>query len=119
MTASEFAAVFAAVAVAVLGAGALFALASLTRTLRTLRASVEELRSETLPLLSQLRGTVDQANNELEKVDKLLGTANNIGETVDSASRLAYLFFANPVVKALAFGAGTARAARRLRRVER
>ena len=34
----------------------------------------------------------------------------------DSASRLAYLAFSNPVVKALAFGAGTQRAIKRFRR---
>ena len=116
MTAGEVAAIVASVAVAILAVGLLFALASLTRTLRTLRTSVEQLRAEALPLVGQLRGTVTQANAELERVDTLLGTAESIGTTVDSASRLAYLFFANPIVKALAFGAGTGRAYRRLRR---
>jgi hypothetical protein len=46
----------------------------------------------------------------------VLGTAESISGTVDSASRLAYLALSNPVIKALAFGAGTARAARRFRR---
>ena len=116
MTATEWAAVIASFAVALLAVAFLFALASLTRTLRALRTSVEQLRSEALPLVGQLRGTVNQANAELERVDTLLVTAESIGTTVDSASRLAYLFFANPVVKVLAFGAGTGRALRRLRR---
>ena len=116
MTATEVAAILAAMAVAVLAVGMLFALFSLIATLRLLRSSVEELRTETVPLVSQLRGTVGQANAELERVDNLLATAESVGATVDSASRLAYLFFANPVVKVLAFGAGTGRAMRRLRR---
>jgi uncharacterized protein YoxC len=116
VTAGEVAAVIAAVAVAIISVGMLFALSSLIRTLRALRSSVEQLRTETLPLVSQLRGTVGQANAELERVDNLLSTAESVGATVDSASRLAYLFFANPVVKVLAFGAGTGRAYRRLRR---
>ena len=118
MTATEVAAIVASVAMAILAVGLLFALASLTRTLRTLRMSVEQFRTEALPLVGQLRGTVNQANAELERVDTLLGTAESIGTTVDSASRLAYLFFANPIVKMLAFGAGTGRAYRRLRRVQ-
>lgn len=116
MTAGEVAAVIVSVAVAVLAVGLLFALASLSRTLRELRTSVEQFRTEALPLVGQLRGTVTQANAELERVDTLLGTAESIGATVDSASRLAYLFLANPIVKALAFGAGSTRALRRLRR---
>lgn len=116
MTAGEVAAIVASVAVAIVAVGLLFALASLSRALRALRTSLEQFRSEALPLVGQLRGTVNQANAELERVDTLLVTAESIGTTVDSASRLAYLFFANPVVKVLAFGAGTGRAFRRLRR---
>jgi hypothetical protein len=36
--------------------------------------------------------------------------------TVDSASHLAYLAFSNPMIKAIAFAAGTSKAARALRR---
>jgi hypothetical protein len=116
ITAGDAAAIIAAAALGLIAVGLLFALFSLMGTLRTLRTTVEQFRAEALPLLGQLRGTVGQANSELERVDNLLETAESISTTVDSASRLAYLFFANPVVKALAFSAGTARAARRLRR---
>ncbi len=116
MSAGEVAAVIASVAIAILAVAMLFALSSLSRTLKELRISVEQFRSEALPLVGQLRGTVTQASAELERVDTLLGTAESIGATVDSASRLAYLFLANPIVKALAFGAGSTRALRRLRR---
>ena len=116
MSAGEVAAVIASVAIAILAVAFLFALASLSRTLRELRTTVEQFRGEALPLVGQLRGTVTQASAELERVDTLLGTAESIGATVDSASRLAYLFLANPIVKALAFGAGSTRALRRLRR---
>jgi hypothetical protein len=104
--------VFAALVIVVL----CYAMAGLVRTLRTLRESVDELRRETLPLVADLRTTVVQASGDLERVDSLLGRAESISATVDSASRLAYLAFSNPVIKLLAFGAGTARAARRFRR---
>jgi hypothetical protein len=119
VTASDAAAIVAAAALGIIAVGLLFALFSLIGTLRSLRTTVEQFRAETLPLVGQLRATVGQANSELERVDNLLGTAESIGSTVDSASRLAYLFLANPVVKALAFGAGTARAARRFRKADR
>ena len=116
MTAGEVAALIAAVAGAILVVGLLFALASFTTTLRTTRAAVEELRRETVPLLTSMRATLEQANAELARVDTLLGTAESVGTTVDSASRLAYLAFSNPVIKAMAFGAGARGAVQRLRR---
>jgi len=110
----------AAIVVAVLTAIAVvflcIALASLTKTMRTLRETVEQLRRETLPVVANMQSTVNQANAELERVDTLLGTAESISATVDSASRLAYLALSNPVIKVMAVGAGTARAARRFRR---
>ena len=104
--------VFAALVIVVL----CYAMAGLVRTLRALRESVDELRQETLPLVADLRTTVVEASGDLERVDTLIGRAETISATVDSASRLAYLAFSNPVIKTLAFGAGTARAARRFRR---
>ena len=119
MTAGEAAAMIAAVAGAILVVGLLFALASFTATLRTMRGAVEELRRETLPLITSMRTTLEQAHAELARVDTLLGTAESVGTTVDSASRLAYLAFSNPVIKAMAFGAGARGAVQRLRRRQR
>lgn len=116
MTAGQVGAVVVSVAVAVLVVGLVITLVSLLRALRALRVMTEELRRATVPLVSDMQATVAQANAELDKVDGLLVTAGSIGITVDSASRLAYRAFYNPVVKVLAFGAGTARASRRLRR---
>ena len=116
MDASEAAAVVVAVASALALAVLVGAVFALTRTLRQLRVAVDDLRRETLPVVAELRGTVAQANVELERVDSLLGTAESVTSTVDSASRLAYLAFSNPLIKALAFASGTGRAARRLRR---
>ena len=116
MSASDVAAVIVALAVAVLCLGAVLALFSFMGTLRAVRGTVEDLRREAVPLVTELRATVGKANAELTRVDGIIENAESVSATVDSASRLAYLFLANPLVKALAFGAGTSRAARRLRR---
>ncbi|HEX2701513.1 MAG TPA: DUF948 domain-containing protein [Acidimicrobiales bacterium] len=116
MTTGEVAALIASLAALVLAVGSLFALASLSRTLRSARGAVEELRREAVPLLANLRVTIDQANAELVRVDGVMERAESISSTVDSASRLAYLAFGNPIIKAMAIAAGTSRAARRLRR---
>jgi uncharacterized protein YoxC len=116
VSAGEVAAIIAAVAGAILAVGLLFALASLTATLRATRTAVEELRREAVPLVADMRTALEQANAELARVDGLLGTAESVGATVDSASRLAYLAFSNPVIKAMAFGAGARGAFQRMRR---
>jgi hypothetical protein len=116
MDASDAAAVVVAVASALALAVLVYAIIAVNRTLAQLRSAIEDLRRETLPVVSEMRSTVLQANVELERVDNLLGTAESISSTVDSASRLAYLAFSNPVIKAIAFASGTGRAARRFRR---
>ena len=116
MSASELAAIIVAVASIIGVAVLVFALVALTRTLATLRLSIEELRRETLPVIDELQRTVTQANVDLERLDGLLDSATSVTNTVDSASQLAYLAFSNPLIKAIAFATGTAKAAKALRR---
>ena len=116
MTGGDVAAIIVAVLMAVLVAFLCVALSSLTRTMKAMRDTIEEMRRETLPVVVDMRNTVEKANGDLERVDSLLTTAESISVTVDSASRLAYLAFSNPLIKVMAFGAGSARAVRRFRR---
>ena len=116
MTATELAALIVAIASVVAVVLLALALSEITKTLRALRGTIEALRSETVPVMVELGETVRTANQELERLDGVLGTAESIGGTVDSASRLAYLAFSNPVIKTIAVASGTGRAARRFRR---
>ncbi|HUP70002.1 MAG TPA: DUF948 domain-containing protein [Acidimicrobiales bacterium] len=115
MTGGEVAAVVAAVAAVIIAVGVVFALSSLTRTLRVVRNTVEDLNRQAQPILADMRAAVEAANTELARVDEIMDRAESIGGTVDSASRLAYLAFSNPIIKAVALGSGTSRAVRRLR----
>jgi hypothetical protein len=115
MSATDLAAVIVAacsvVAVVLLAVG----LIALVRTLRALREVATVLRTETVPVLDDMRDTIEAANYEIVRLDGLVTTAESVTGTVDSASRLAYIAMANPVIKGVAFASGTARAARRLR----
>ena len=117
MTSTELAALIVAIASVVAVVLLAVALVSITKTLKAVRDTVELLRTETVPVMADLGDAVRSANVELERLDGVLGTAESIGGTVDSASRLAYLAFSNPVIKALAVASGTGRAARRFRRI--
>jgi hypothetical protein len=113
---SDAAAVVVAVVSGVAVVVLVWAAVAMTAAVRELRRSVDELRREALPVVAELRATVGAATAELERVDGLIGTAENVTATVDSASRLAYLALSNPIIKVLAFASGTGRAARRFRR---
>ena len=92
------------------------AVGALTTTVQAVRETAEDVRSETVPVLLQMRGIAERTEAELVRMDGLLETAASVSATLDSASRLAYLAFSNPVIKVLAFGAGTGRAVSRFRR---
>ena len=115
MSATDLAAVIVAASSVVAVVLLAVALVALVRTLRAMRDVANVLRSQTVPVLDELRETVEVANDEIERLDQLVTTAESVTGTVDSASRLAYLAMANPVIKGVAFASGTAKAARRLR----
>src|ERR1700691_5881127 len=87
---------------------------SLGRRTRELSDLVAQLRTETVPLVRDARTVVDHAATEMERVGDVLGSAEAVSATVDSASRLAYRAFSNPVVKTVAFGSGLSGALKRL-----
>jgi hypothetical protein len=94
--------------------GLLVALRSLRREVGRLGAVSDELRRQTVPLVADAHRVVDQAATEMERVGAVLDSTESVHATVDSASRLAYRAFANPVVKVLAVRAGAATGLRRL-----
>ena len=85
----------------------------LGRRVRELGKTVDELRHETVPLVHDARVVVDQAATEMVRVGDVLDSAEAVSSTVDSASRLAYRAFSNPVVKILAYSTGVGSALRR------
>ncbi len=91
---------------------------ALARQVRQLRSSVERLEREVVPLVVRSEELVGHAIGELARVEAVLEGTESVTATVDSASRIAHRAFANPVVKVLAAGAGTATGLRRLREPE-
>lgn len=94
----------------------LVAALSLRRSARDLRLLVEEMTGHAAVVIGEAEATITAARGELARVDDLIGSAEAITETVGTASRLAHATLATPLIKILAFGAGTARAGRRFRR---
>ncbi len=76
---------------------------------------LDELRAQTLPILSETRTALKRAEGASGKADALLDVATSLTSTADSATKLAYRVVSNPFVKVLAFFTGTRRVAAKLR----
>lgn len=126
MTAGELAVVIAAVLCCLGFTALVVVLVRVLDTLRSLRTEVATLRSETAPLLAELRSSTDTANaviNEaradLDRFDRVLGSAEAISSAMSGTGRVARAALSAPVIKTAALATGTSRAVRRLRRRER
>ena len=90
--------------------------------LRALRREVRQLREQTLPLIAELRSSTDDAKlamdgarEDLERFDRVLGSAEAISEAVETSGRAARRLFAAPVIKAVGTVTGVKRAVGRLK----
>ena len=126
MTAGELAVVLAAVLCCVGFAALIVVLVRVLDTMRDLRGEVVSLRQETGPLLAELRmstadarQTMEEARDDLERFDRVLGSAEAISGALSGSGRVARVALSTPVIKTAALATGTSRAVRRLRRKDR
>jgi hypothetical protein len=123
VTAGELTLVVAAV-LGVIGFAALVvALMKVLEALTELRAEVAAVREQVGPLVDELRtstriagSVVDQARVDLERFDRVLGSAEAISSAMAGSGRVARTALSTPVIKTAALATGTSRAVRRLRR---
>ncbi len=126
MTAGELTVVLAAVLCSIGFAALIVVLTRVLDTMRSLRGEVVSLRQETGPLLAEMRASTDdakttiaEARDDLERFDRVLGSAEAISGAVAGGGRVARAALSAPVIKTAALATGTSRAVRRLRRKER
>ena len=123
MSAGDLVLVVAAVLCTLGFAALIVVLLRVLDTLRTLRGEVSSLRAETGPLLVEMRRTtldaqrtMSDARDDLERFDRVLGSAEAISDAVSGGGRVARVALSTPVIKTAALATGTSRAVRRLRR---
>ena len=114
MTAGELVLIVAAVLCSIGFAALIVVLLRVLDTLRDVRQEVDQLRMETTPLIRELlettdeaRATVDEARADLERFDRVLGSAEAIGDAV--GGRVARTSFSSPMIKAAGLARGTSR----------
>jgi len=122
MTAGELALVLATSLCSIGFASLIVVLLRVLDTLKSLRHEVESLRNETRPLLADMQSSNDdarvamrEARDDLERFDRVLGSAEAISGAMAGGSRVARAALSAPVIKAAGLATGTRRAVRRLR----
>jgi uncharacterized protein YoxC len=83
-----------------------FVLLNTYRVLESTRITIDEFRQETVPLLREVKGTVERTNRELDRVDTMLVSANEIVSRAEKLSGLVEQAAASPLVKIISVGAG-------------
>ena len=120
MSAGELVLVVAAVLCSIGFTALVVVLLRVHDALGEVRRELDDLRAETTPLIRELhettdeaRATVNEARADLERFDRVLGSAEAIGDAVGST--VARTSFSSPVIKAAGLARGTSRTIARLR----
>ena len=83
------------------------------RVLESTKLLIDGIREETVPLLTEVRGSVERTNRELDRVDGLLISAGEIVQRFSRLSGLVERAATGPLVRIISVCAGVRRAASR------
>jgi uncharacterized protein YoxC len=124
MTAGELVIVVAAVLCVIAFAALVVVLMRVLDALRDVRRQLHDVQTHTTVLIQDLqdttddaRATVNEARADLERFDRVLGSAEAIGDAVGAT--VARGTFSSPAIKAAGLARGTSRTFARLRGVPR
>lgn len=126
MTGTEFALLLAIFLCVVAFSALIVVLFRVLQSLKELRVELRVWRERTEPLLTEIRDSaldardaVEDARRDLDRFDRVLGSAEAISGAVSGTGRLTRTALSTPVIKTAAIATGTSRAMRRLSRRER
>jgi uncharacterized protein YoxC len=81
------------------------------RVLEATRLTVDAMREETVPLLREIKGSVERTNGHLDRVGGVLDSVGGIVGRVERFTGLIEHAASSPIVKLLSVGAGVKKAA--------
>lgn len=83
------------------------------RVLESTKLLIDGIREETVPLMREVKTSVEKTNRELDRVDGMLMSAGEIVQRVSRLSGLIEQAASSPLVKVISIGAGLKKAAGR------
>ena len=114
MTVWDLVAVVVTVCVIVTMAVLLLLLTRLISVLRDLRSAADRLADHALPAVDDLKETVDHADVELQRLQGVIGAAEEISQNLRSVGRKSARVTAAPLIKLKAISAGLRSAINRM-----
>ena len=79
------------------------------RVLESTKMMIDATREETVPLLREVRGSVERTNREIDRIDGILQRVERVSGLVEQAA-------ASPLVKFISVGAGLRKGASRFKK---
>lgn len=110
MSVGHVAGLIAAVAFAVSAVFTAWVLYRLVQMLGITNQFLNEVRVETIPLMTRFQTTMDHVNTELERVDGILSAVEGMTEKANSATKVVQEVVTSPMVKLIGLGAGASKA---------
>ena len=84
------------------------------RVLESTKTLIDGIRQETVPLLGEVKTSVQGVNKELDRVDGMLETAGRIVQRIERVAGLVEQAATGPLTKIIGVGAGLRRARDRM-----
>lgn len=85
------------------------------RVLESTKMTIDTMREETVPLLREIKTSIEKTNGHLDRVGTVLDSAGGIVGRVEKVSGLVEEAISSPLVKIIGLGAGLRTAAGRFR----
>jgi uncharacterized protein YoxC len=77
--------------------------------LTSTKVTIDTMRDETVPLLREIKTTIEKTNAEIDRVDTVLASAGSVVGRVERISGLVEEVASGPLVKLISLGAGLRR----------
>lgn len=110
MTAGEVSGLIAAIAFALMSVFTVWLLYQLVKTMGILNHFLDDVRVETVPLMTKFQTTMDHVNTELDRVDGILTAVESMSQKANNVTKVVQEVVTSPVVKAIGIGAGAGKA---------
>ena len=83
-----------------------FVLRDTSRVLESTRLTIDAMREETVPLLREVKSSIERTNREIDRIDVVLESAGTIVGRIDRFTGLVEEAASSPIVKIISLGAG-------------
>ncbi|MDD5747601.1 MAG: DUF948 domain-containing protein [Actinomycetota bacterium] len=113
MSIGEISGLIAAIAFALLSLFSAWLLVQLVKTMNIMNKFLDEIRIETMPLMSKFQTSMDHVNTELERVDGILTAVESMSEKANNATKAVQEIVTSPYMKAVGIGTGASKAWRK------